>query len=132
MGNTSIMRRPTQGTHELEHAQGEAVARGGLSGQRTSFMWIVVYAKIVDDKENGIRLAGVHFGGTADDKPGAEKVARDCVNTIKGGTIMPRLYQSQGYCDLPRIMQDAEVIFKKKEQEMVMTAAILSRPTKRK
>lgn len=95
-------------------------------------MWVVTYAKIIDDKDNGIKLAGVYFGGVAADKEEAEKIARDCVNNIKGGTIMPRLHQSPNTCNLVHVMAEAETVFKKKESEMIMAASILTRPMKRK
>ena len=95
-------------------------------------MWIVVYAKMVDDKEKGIKLAGIYLGGASTDKAEAEKIARECVNTIKGGTIMPRIYPSSGKQELPRIMDEANLFFKKKEDQMVEAAAIIARPASKK
>ncbi len=95
-------------------------------------MWIVVYAKMVDDKEKGIKLAGIYLGGASTDKAEAEKIARECVNTLKGGTIMPRIYPSSGKQELPRIMDEADIFFKKKEDQMVEAAAIIARPAAKK
>lgn len=94
--------------------------------------WFVVYAKIVDDKEDGISLAGVYFGGAGNTRQVAEGIARECVNGIKGGTIMPKLYEAGTSATLPSIMTQAEAFFKKKEAEMITTAEIISRSHKRK
>jgi hypothetical protein len=53
--------------------------------------WIVAYAKISIDKEDGIALQGVYFGGLGETHDEAELIARECVNTIKGGTVLPRI-----------------------------------------
>ena len=53
--------------------------------------WIVAYAKISIDKEDGIALQGVYFGGIGETHDEAESIARECVNTIKGGTVLPRI-----------------------------------------
>ena len=53
--------------------------------------WAVVYAKILLDKDEGVELQGIYFGGIGDTIQDAETIARECVNIIKGGTIMPRI-----------------------------------------
>lgn len=57
---------------------------------------VVAYAKVVEDKEDGIYVQGVFFGGIATTKEEAEQLARDCVNSVKGGTILPRLIHAPG------------------------------------
>ncbi len=52
--------------------------------------YLVVYAKLAIDKEN-ICLHGIYYGGMADTRDEAELIAKDCINTIKGGTILPRI-----------------------------------------
>lgn len=95
-------------------------------------MWIVVYAKIIEDKISDVQLAGVHFGGVANSKTEADKVARDCVNSVKGGTIMPKLYEVSGKHQLPLIMAQANDFFAKREEEMRLTATIVNRSLKRR
>lgn len=52
--------------------------------------FLVAYAKIVES-DDGIMLQGVYFGGIGPTYSEAEKIARDCVNSIRGGTIMPKV-----------------------------------------
>ena len=49
--------------------------------------FIVLYAK-VQINDDGIIMQGTFFGGVSQSKKDAEIIARDCVNTIKGNTIL--------------------------------------------
>jgi len=53
--------------------------------------YLVAYARIQSDKDTDITLQGVYFGGLGETPEEAEQIARDCVNTIKGGTILPKV-----------------------------------------
>jgi len=55
--------------------------------------YLVAYARIQSDKDSEILLQGVYFGGISDTLEEAEKIARECVNTVKGGTILPKLIE---------------------------------------
>ena len=44
--------------------------------------WIVTYAKITIDKDDGISLLGVYFGGVAGDSDEADNIAKECATTI--------------------------------------------------
>jgi hypothetical protein len=95
-------------------------------------MLIVVYAKIIDDKEQGVKLGGVYLGGLVDDQQAADKLSRDLVNTIKGGTIITRTYNMADWHQLPRVMSEAEALFRKKEQDMIVASQIINRSSKRR
>lgn len=95
-------------------------------------MWVVVYARIVDSKEDGVYLAGVHFGGIAIEKTEADSIARECVNNIRGGTIMPKVLRLNGRHRLPAVMQDELSRFKKIESRMQDTAQIIDRSMRRR
>jgi hypothetical protein len=53
--------------------------------------YLVAYARIQSDKDAEITLQGVYFGGVGSTPEEAEAIARECVNTIKGGTILPKV-----------------------------------------
>lgn len=72
--------------------------------------WIVTYARIIIDKEHGIVLNGVYFGGIAGTNDEAETVAKECVNSIKGGTILPKIIKLSSECIIGAIL-DAETKF---------------------
>lgn len=55
--------------------------------------FLVAYAKIQCDKDSDIALQGVYFGGMGDSPEEAEGIARECVNTIRGGTVLPKIIQ---------------------------------------
>lgn len=55
------------------------------------FKFLVAYARIQSDKNSEIALQGVYFGGVGNTPEEAECIARECVNTVKGGTILPKI-----------------------------------------
>lgn len=89
--------------------------------------WVVIYAKISTDKENGIRLQGTYLGGRAFTFGGAEELARDCVNTIKGGTIIPKIYKLDEQSDLVEAMYTATEKFEKDVSRMVEADQIIAK-----
>lgn len=52
--------------------------------------YVVAYAKISTDKEN-IALQGVYFGGFGDTADEAASIAKECVNSVKGATVLPKV-----------------------------------------
>ena len=44
--------------------------------------YVVAYAKVSIDKEDGIELQGVFFGGVAQDEHEADEIATACVNMV--------------------------------------------------
>jgi hypothetical protein len=66
-----------------------------LVGNEQVEKFVVAYAKITTDK-SGIHLQGVYFGGLGDSPSEADTIARDCVNRIRGGTILPKVQTIDG------------------------------------
>jgi hypothetical protein len=84
----------------------------------------VIYGKAVDDKELGIYIEGVFFGGVAQSQDEAEQLARTCVNCTVGGTAIPKIIPV-GDKNLHQIFREAKIRFDKIEREMMETEAIL-------
>lgn len=57
-----------------------------------AFVFVVMYGKFVEDKDEGIYLDGVYFGGIAEEKEKADRVARHCVDSVRGGMIVPKVF----------------------------------------
>lgn len=89
--------------------------------------WVVAYAKILIDKESGVLLQGVYFGGLGNDHSEAEMIARECVNTIKGGTILPRVYRITTEYSLIDALYEAADKFEQMTIEMKKADDILNR-----
>lgn len=101
-------------------------------------MLVVVYGKAVDDKELGIYIENVFFGGIANSREEADNLAKSCVNHITGGTaitkIIPlgRINECQNKCGtqtckscLHAIFREAAMRFAKIEKEMIETESII-------
>lgn len=71
----------------------EALQMLGTRSPNMVEQYMVVYAKILNKEPDGIALHDVYFGGIADSMSSAEIIARDCVNTAKGGIIIPKIMQ---------------------------------------
>ncbi len=94
--------------------------------------YLVAYAKIVVDKTTDaarIELAGVFFGGIGETQAEAEAIAKECVNTIRGGTILPRVVKLEGDGQLIEALYDATERFERIAANMIEADAII---TKRK
>lgn len=87
--------------------------------------YVITYAKMVDDKQEGIYLQGVYFGGVEETMEEANRIAKHCVNTVKGGTIFPKIFPM----DAPNALRDtlklARTRFEIMESNMVMTEDII-------
>jgi hypothetical protein len=100
---------------------------GNLLTADTQDCWVVIYAKISTDKDEGIKLQGTYFGGQAPAFSLAEELARECVNSIKGGTIIPRIYKLDLDNDLVEIMFTATEKFEKEVQRMIEADRIITK-----
>jgi hypothetical protein len=87
-------------------------------------MLVVIYGKAIDDKELGIYIEGVFFGGIASTPEEADQLAKDCVNHTIGGVAIPRIIPI-GNKNLHEIFREAKIRFDKIEREMVETEDIL-------
>jgi hypothetical protein len=95
-------------------------------------MLAVFYAKIVDDKQDGVYLADVYFGGIGKDNKEAEKIARECVNVVRGGTIIPKIITLNGSFQLLSAMKEATEKFQAMEREMFLAEDIIAHNNKKR
>ena len=92
--------------------------------------YLVAYAKVIIEKED-IKLQGVYYGGMGETREEAEFLAKDCVNNIKGGTIMPRIVPLDNY-DFIDAMYDITDRFERIVNDMVEMNKTLLRSNKRR
>jgi len=79
-----------------------------------------------------INLAGIYFGGISEDFEEAEQLARSCVNTIKGGTILPRIFETNQTGQLIELMYEAADRFDTIVNQMRSADEIIERSKKRR
>ena len=91
----------------------------------------VLYGKVVDDKELGVYLDDVYFGGVAGNTEEADEIARDCMNNVRGGTAVVKTLQIEDGNSLLEVFAEARARFDRMEREMVETEAILERNQQR-
>lgn len=53
--------------------------------------YMVLYAKIVDDKDMGALMTGIFIGGFRDTEAEADELATKCVSETQGGIIIPKI-----------------------------------------
>lgn len=94
--------------------------------------YVVAYAKIVESKDNGINLEGVFFGGFGATLEEADEIARKCVNSIRGGTIIPKVMPIDGKCQVIDALYDATDNFEKIADQMVEAHKTIQRTQARK
>lgn len=93
--------------------------------------YVVVFGKIVEDKADGVYLSGIYYGGMSNNKPEAEDMARYCIKTIKGGCIVPKIFNSEDG-NVLKIMKQAEKKFIEFERRMIEAEDIYTKSNKRK
>lgn len=91
--------------------------------------YVVAYAKISTVK--GISLQGVYFGGIGGTIEEANSMARECVNRVRGGTVMPRVVRIDSKHQVLDALYDATERFEAQTQQMQEAERIISR-TQRK
>ncbi len=92
--------------------------------------WIVAYAKISIEKGLGVTLQGVYFGGIGRSQIEAEQIARDCVNSIKGGTILPKIVSVNKRHAIIDALYDAADRFEMTTKRMQDAEAVLNKGKK--
>ena len=88
--------------------------------------YAVAYAKITTNKD-GINLQGVYFGGVGQSLQEANQVAKDCVNRIRGGTILSKVIELNGRNTLLDALMDASDKFEAITLQMQEAEAIINR-----
>ncbi len=117
----------------LEEPKRQLMMEHMESGRMTvAQKFLVAYAKIVVDRENGIVLQGVYFGGIGDDAAEAESIAKECVNTIRGGTILPKVMPLDSDHQVIDALYDATERFEKVTANMIEADQIISKSKRRK
>lgn len=99
--------------------------------QNANEQWTVAYAKILLDKDRGVTLSGVYLGGIGRTSDEADMIARECVNTIKGGTIIPKIIRIDENTTLIDALYDAHDRFETIIKRMQDAESILSNGKKK-
>lgn len=93
--------------------------------------FVVAYAKITTDKD-GIALQGVYFGGMGDTAEEADEMARECVNRVRGGTVLPKVLKIEDNGKILDALYDASDRFEQTTANMQEADRIINRTQGRK
>lgn len=93
--------------------------------------YLVAYAKFTQEKETGVQLQGVYFADIADNEAAAHQIAKHCVNTIKGGTILAKIAKVENQLHLLEALYDITDQFEKLLLQMQETEKIISKNNQR-
>lgn len=89
--------------------------------------YMVAYAKLSIDKEIGVNLLGVFLGGVAESHEEAEVLARDCVNSIKGKTVLPKIIKIDDKYRVIDALYDVHDRFEQMTEKMREAELIMDR-----
>lgn len=112
--------------------ESEEMIQGSISSDNAQVEYIVAYAKFVECKENGSELNGVFFGGIGDTYQDAESIAKECVNSARGGYILPKIVELTGPHQVIEALYDVEEQFERLQRQMVECHTTISRTNSRK
>ena len=96
-----------------------------------SHRYIVVFARITEDKEKGMQFDGPFIGPIADTEAEAVLKAKDLTNDPKNGTVVPKIVELYRN-DICGAMELAQPHFDKLKAQMQESEEIMQRPIKRK
>ena len=94
--------------------------------------YVVAYAKMSIDKDDGIILMGVYFGGVGQTHDEADEIARECVNSVKGKTILPKVIKIDNQYSVIDALYDATERFEEMTDKMREANSIISREYKKR
>ena len=94
--------------------------------------FVVVYAKITEDKIHGIIFNGPILGPVKDDRPEAERAARKLVNENRNSTIIPRIYEAGSVLKIDEIVDSSRGYFESMKRNMTEAKEVMGRPVRRK
>ncbi len=86
--------------------------------------YLVMYGKMADDKETGILLTGVYFGGVADTQEEADTIATKCVSESSSGMIIPKIAKMHT-SNLVEIVNELSTQFQKMANSMYQNEKML-------
>lgn len=89
--------------------------------------YVVFYGRFVEDKVDGVYLEGTYYGGIGQDVTEAENIARECVATIRGGTIVPKIVGLTRGTTLVDLLSTVTARFSELEREMIEVEDILEK-----
>ena len=95
-------------------------------------MFVIIYAKITDDKKNGVQLTGPTVGPTRDSIKEAEDEARSIINANRNCTVIPRIYEIGSIADIGHVLNDARSYFGNTYTNMLEAKEAMARPVHRK
>jgi hypothetical protein len=93
---------------------------------RINMWYAVVYGKAVDDKQLGVYLDGIYFGGMSDDKSEADKIATECSNNTRGGVAICKVVPIECENTLPSLLDKLRDQYAKIERDMINTEDIIT------
>jgi hypothetical protein len=103
---------------------------GTRAQEQPQDQFLVAYAKIIDDKEDGIYMQDVYYGGVATNAKDAEQIARDCTSSGKGGIIIPKIFKMLEGDSILGALQTASARFRTIESQMINAEEVYDRTYK--
>jgi hypothetical protein len=88
--------------------------------------YLVAYARVIDDKADGVYVHDVYFGGVADSCAEATRIAHECTAQAKGGIILPKVIPVKGDIILDAL-EMAHLRFRVLESQMINSEEVYDR-----
>lgn len=94
--------------------------------------FLVTYAKYTNDKSDGIVFGDVYFAGIESTREAAEALGKECVNTVKGGTIIVKINKVLPPYNVLEIMYDVIDMQQKFADDLAEAQQILNSTNRKK
>lgn len=95
-------------------------------------MFVVIYAKVTDDKKDGIMITKPILGPTRDTFSQAEDESRAIINQNRHCTVIPRIYEIDNIVGVGGILHESRGYFESLYKNIVEAKEAMSRPIHRR
>ena len=93
--------------------------------------YVVVYGKVIEDKEEGMIFTFPFFGGEAGSLQGAEDIAKELVNDkTRQAIVIPHIFNKKKGESLQAVLDGAKKRFRRMEEDMYECEEIYERRRK--
>lgn len=82
-------------------------------------MFVVFYGRFIQDKTQGIHLEGTYYGGIAEDLIQGNAIAKNCVETVRGAMVVPRVLPMIDGATITDLIPSAVQKLRALEREMI-------------
>lgn len=95
--------------------------------------WVVVYAKVKEDKKKGVKVMGPYAGPICETEDDAKQASRRLVNDARSNeSMIPKIYEMPPESSYELIFDQARPYFDRLKGNIISAKKIMDKPPRKK